>query len=156
MTKKNKQWSINDLIYLKQNPKVTAPILAKQLGRTEGSIRFMRTKLKADPDYIDKQAIRRQEKHHRDKFNDDAEIEFFKERKIASKRHKPLKLELGARYYFYRKDGTGFDGCDSIYIEEVEGVPIKEYSDFYLIQCDNYKTTINRHCAGYKIRRLDI
>lgn len=152
--RRNKQWSIDELIYLKNNPKLPARVIGERLGRTTGGVQFMRTKLKSDPDLIKNRIKGETIKRWNDTFNDDAVIEYFKENKIARRRHKPLRLEIGARYSFYRNEGTGTGDYESAYVERVEGVVLKEYKDYYLIQCKNYKTTIYKHCGGYTIRRL--
>lgn len=144
---KHKDWTEQELRFLKANFDESSVFLQKKLNRSRNSIYSMRRTLKADPDYIEKLEFDEKGKRIRGGYIGE---DF--DKKVKPIRYKSiireLKLDVGKEYTLTKYKG------DSVTVDTqsiVKGEVIAKYDTFYVFKTGNYTTTIPRWGNDYYV-----
>lgn len=146
---KYKDWNKRELLFIKKNLDKKASWFEGKLDRTPNAIYAQMRAMKLDPFYIEGMEFDENGAKVRryGKSNFGKKVEPIKyESKI-----KELKVEVGKKYTFIRRLGTGMGKMKIESDEEITGVVQGIYKDFYTIDTGNYITTIPRWGIDYRL-----
>lgn len=132
-----RNWTYDEALFIVENHKTLSnEEICKKINRTIAAVEYMKHRLSRDKDLLSKLKAKKENKD-------------FKPNK---KKHKELSLKVGDKIDLVSSSDKACEDIFNKRYDAVKGKVIEVYPTFYVVDTENYKTTVFKHASGYKVK----